>query len=193
MSKTNMQIKPVSEYSDPFSLLLSERIIFIGSEITTEVANSVITLLLLLEKQDPQKDISLYINSPGGSVTAGLAIYDTINFIECDVSTVCIGQAASMGAFLLASGTKGKRYALQNSEIMLHQVMGGFQGQATDIEIAAKRIARVKETMNKILSERTGQNAKTLSKDLERDFYMTPQQAIEYGIIDKVKRSRRET
>lgn len=193
MNKTNMQIKPVSEYSDPFSLLLSERIIFIGSEITTEVANSVITLLLLLEKQDPQKDISLYINSPGGSVTAGLAIYDTINFIECDVSTVCIGQAASMGAFLLASGTKGKRYALQNSEIMLHQVMGGFQGQATDIEIAAKRIARVKETMNKILSERTGQNAKTLSKDLERDFYMTPQQAIEYGIIDKVKRSRRET
>lgn len=193
MNKTNMQIKSVSEYSDPFSLLLSERIIFIGSEITTEVANSVITLLLLLEKQDPQKDISLYINSPGGSVTAGLAIYDTINFIECDVSTVCIGQAASMGAFLLASGTKGKRYALQNSEIMLHQVMGGFQGQATDIEIAAKRIARVKETMNKILSERTGQNAKTLSKDLERDFYMTPQQAIEYGIIDKVKRSRRET
>lgn len=193
MNKTNMQIKSVSDYSDPFSLLLSERIIFIGSEITTEVANSVITLLLLLEKQDPQKDISLYINSPGGSVTAGLAIYDTINFIECDVSTVCIGQAASMGAFLLASGTKGKRYALQNSEIMLHQVMGGFQGQATDIEIAAKRIARVKETMNKILSERTGKNAKTLSKDLERDFYMTPQQAIEYGIIDKVKRSRRET
>ena len=193
MNKTNMQIKLVSENFYPFSLLLSERIVFIGSEITTEVANSVITLLLLLEKQDPQKDISLYINSPGGSVTAGLAIYDTINFIECDVSTVCIGQAASMGAFLLASGTKGKRYALQNSEIMLHQVMGGFQGQATDIEIAAKRIARVKETMNKILSERTGQHAKTLSKDLERDFYMTPQQAIEYGIIDKVKRSRRET
>jgi ATP-dependent Clp protease, protease subunit len=192
MNETNVQIKPSVDYSDNYSMLLSERIIFIGSEITTEVANSVISLLLLLEKQDPKKDICIYINSPGGSVSAGLAIYDTINFIDCDVSTVCIGQAASMGAFLLAAGTKGKRFALENSEIMLHQVMGGFQGQATDIEIAAKRITRIKKTINQILSQKTGRNLEELSRDLERDFYMTPCEAIEYGIIDRVKRSRNE-
>lgn len=192
MKMSNMLSKPIVDISDQFSMLLSERIILIGSEITTEVANSVITLLLLLEKKDPKKDINIYINSPGGNVSAGLAIFDTINFIECDVSTVCIGQASSMGAFLLAAGTKGKRYALPNSEIMLHQVMGGFQGQATDIEIAAKRIIRTKETMNKILSERTGKSLDTINADLERDFYMTPVEAIEYGIIDHVKTSRRK-
>lgn len=192
MRNTYLKANTINEYKDNFSMLFAERIIFIGSEITAEIANSVITQMLILEKQNSEKDISIYINSPGGSVSAGLAIYDTINFVECDVSTVCIGQASSMGAFLLASGTKGKRYALPNSEIMLHQVMGGFQGQATDIEIAAKRIIRTKETMNKILSERTGKSLDVISMDLERDFYMTPVEAIEYGIIDHVKTSRRK-
>ncbi|HBK53313.1 MAG TPA: ATP-dependent Clp endopeptidase proteolytic subunit ClpP, partial [Syntrophomonas wolfei] len=169
---------------DIYSRLLKDRIIFLGSGIDDTVANLVIAQLLFLEAEDPDKDISLYINSPGGSITAGMAIYDTLQYIRPDVSTICVGLAASMGAFLLAAGKKGKRYALPNAEIMIHQPAGGTQGQATDIEIHARRIMNMKESLNKILAERTGQPLERIQKDTDRDYFMTAQEAKEYGIID---------
>lgn len=171
---------------DIYSRLLEDRIIFLTGEITDQVANIVVAQLIYLEGKDPNKDIYLYINSPGGSVSAGLAIFDTINYIKCDVSTICIGLAASMGAFLLASGTKGKRFALPNSEIMIHQPLGGARGQASDIEIQAKQIQKIKAKINRILSERTGQTLEKIERDTDRDFYMGAAEAVEYGIIDKV-------
>ena len=171
---------------DIFSRLLNDRIIFLTDEINDVTANLVVAQLLYLESADPDKDISLYINSPGGSVTAGMAIYDTMNYIKCDVSTICIGMAASMGAFLLSSGTKGKRCALPNSEIMIHQPLGGFQGQATDIKIHADRIIKIKQDLNRILSENTGKPLQIIEQDTERDNFMTADQAAEYGLIDKV-------
>lgn len=171
---------------DIYSRLLNERIVFLGEPIDDAVANTVVAQLLHLESVDPDKDISLYINSPGGSVSAGLAIYDTMQYIKCDVSTICLGMAASMGAFLLAAGTKGKRFALPNSEIMIHQPSGGAQGQATDISIHANHILRVKDKLNQILSERTGQPLDVVKRDTERDNFMTAQEALEYGLIDKV-------
>ena len=171
---------------DIYSRLLKDRIVFLGGEVTDEEANLVVAQLLFLEADDPDKDISLYINSPGGSVTAGMAIYDTMQYIKCDVSTICLGMAASMGAFLLAAGTKGKRFALPNSEIMIHQPSGGAQGQATDISIHANHILRVKDKLNQILSERTGQPLDVVKRDTERDNFMTAQEALEYGLIDKV-------
>ena len=171
---------------DIYSRLLKDRIIFLGSGIDDTVANLVIAQLLFLEAEDPDKDISLYINSPGGSITAGMAIYDTLQYIRPDVSTICVGLAASMGAFLLAAGKKGKRYALPNAEIMIHQPAGGTQGQATDIEIHARRIMNMKESLNKILAERTGQPLERILKDTDRDYFMTAQEAKEYGIIDEV-------
>lgn len=171
---------------DIYSRLLKDRIIFLGTGIDDQVANSIIAQLLFLESQDKTKEIKLYINSPGGSVTAGLAIYDTMNLIKCDVSTICVGMAASMGAFLLSSGTKGKRFALPNSEVMIHQVMGGTQGQATDIKIHAERILQMKDSLNKILAKNTGQTVKKVEADTERDNFMTAQQAKEYGLIDDV-------
>ena len=171
---------------DIYSRLLNERIVFLGEAIDDAVANTVVAQLLHLESVDPDKDISLYINSPGGSVSAGLAIYDTMQYIKCDVSTICLGMAASMGAFLLAAGTKGKRFALPNSEIMIHQPSGGAQGQATDISIHANHILRVKDKLNQILSERTGQPLDVVKRDTERDNFMTAQEALEYGLIDKV-------
>ncbi len=171
---------------DIYSRLLKDRIIFLGSGIDDTVANLVIAQLLFLEAEDPDKDISLYINSPGGSITAGMAIYDTLQYIRPDVSTICVGLAASMGAFLLAAGKKGKRYALPNAEIMIHQPAGGTQGQATDIEIHARRIMNMKESLNKILAERTGQPLERIQKDTDRDYFMTAQEAKEYGIIDEV-------
>jgi ATP-dependent Clp protease protease subunit len=171
---------------DIYSRLLKERIIFLGGPIDDVVANLVIAQLLFLDSEDPKKDIQLYINSPGGSVTAGLAIYDTMRFVKPDVSTVCVGMAASMGAFLLAGGTKGKRFSLQNSKILIHQVMGGAEGQATEIDIAAKEILRTREKLDKILSENTGQDLKKISADTERDYYMTSDEAKAYGIIDDV-------
>ena len=175
---------------DIYSRLLKDRIIILGSEINDYVANSIIAQMLFLEAEDPDKDIFLYINSPGGIVTSGLAIYDTMQFIKCDVSTICIGQAASMGAVLLAAGAKGKRYALPNSRIMLHQPMGGFSGQATEIEIHAKEIIRLKEILNEILSKHTGQPIKKIRKDTDRDFFMSAEEALEYGIIDKIFEKR---
>ncbi len=175
---------------DIYSRLLKDRIIILGSEINDYVANSIIAQMLFLEAEDPDKDIFLYINSPGGIVTSGLAIYDTMQFIKCDVSTICIGQAASMGAVLLAAGAKGKRYALPNSRIMLHQPMGGFSGQASEIEIHAKEIIRLKEILNEILSKHTGQPIKKIRKDTDRDFFMSAQEALEYGIIDKIFEKR---
>lgn len=175
---------------DIYSRLLEDRIIFLTGEINDAMANIVVAQLIYLEGKNPDKDISLYINSPGGSVSAGFAIYDTINYIKCDVSTICIGLAASMGAFLLASGTKGKRYALPNSEIMIHQPLGGAQGQASDIEIQANHIKRIKEKINKILSEKTNQPLEKVEKDTDRDFYMSAQEAQNYGIIDKVFEKR---
>lgn len=177
---------------DIYSRLLNDRIVFLADEINDVTASLVVAQLLFLEAQDPDKDISLYINSPGGSVTAGMAIYDTMNFIKCDVSTICIGMAASMGAFLLSSGTKGKRLALPNSEIMIHQPLGGMQGQATDIKIHADRIIRIKETLNKILSERTGKPIEQIQQDTERDNFMSADEAAAYGLIDKVIVSGRE-
>lgn len=177
---------------DIYSRLLEDRIIFLTGEITDETANIVVAQLIYLESKDPEKDIYLYINSPGGSVSAGLAIYDTINYIRCDVVTTCIGRAASMGAFLLSSGTKGKRFALANSEIMIHQPLGGAQGQAVDIEIQAKHILDIKKKLNKILSEQTGQTLETIEKDTDRDNYMTPDQALEYGLIDKIFTKRED-
>ena len=171
---------------DIFSRLLNDRIIMLNEEVNSTTASLVVAQLLYLEGQDPNKDISLYINSPGGSVTDGLAIYDTMQYIKCDVSTICMGMAASMGAFLLAAGTKGKRYALPNSDIMIHQPSGGARGQATDIEIHTKHILHTKQKLNEILSKNTGQPIDVIAKDTERDNFMTAQQALEYGLIDKV-------
>ncbi len=172
---------------DIFSRLLNDRIVFLADQVNDTTASLVVAQLLFLEAQDPDKDISLYINSPGGSITAGMAIYDTMNYIRCDVSTICVGMAASMGAFLLAAGAKGKRLALPNSEIMIHQpLMGGLQGQATDIKIHSDHLMRTKEKLNRILSEVTGQPLETIMADTERDNFKTAQQALEYGLIDKV-------
>ncbi|WP_077619449.1 ATP-dependent Clp endopeptidase proteolytic subunit ClpP [Bacillus sinesaloumensis] len=171
---------------DIYSRLLKDRIIMLGSAIDDNVANSIVSQLLFLAAEDPEKDISLYINSPGGSITAGMAIYDTMQFIKPKVSTICIGMAASMGAFLLAAGEKGKRFALPNSEVMIHQPLGGAQGQATEIEIAAKRILFLREKLNGILAERTGQPIEIIEKDTDRDNFMTAEKAMEYGLIDKV-------
>ena len=171
---------------DIFSRLLNDRIIMLNDEVNNTTASLVVAQLLYLEGQDPDKDISLYINSPGGVITAVMAIYDTMQYIKCDVSTICMGMAASMGAFLLAAGAKGKRYALPNAEIMIHQPSGGAQGQATDIQIQAERILQMKKSLNTILAERTGQPYEVICKDTERDNFMTAQQAMEYGLIDKV-------
>lgn len=171
---------------DIYSRLLKDRIIFLGTEIDDNVANAIVAQLLFLEAEDPEKDIIMYINSPGGVVTAGMAIYDTMNYIKPDVQTVCIGQAASMGALLLSAGAKGKRFALEHSRIMIHQPLGGAQGQATDIEIHAKRILKIKETLNEILSERTGQPLEKIKMDTERDNFMSALEAKEYGLIDEV-------
>ena len=171
---------------DIFSRLLRERIIFLGTEIDDDVANSIIAQLLLLDSENPEKDIMMYINSPGGVITAGMAIYDTMNLIKADVATICLGQAASMGAFLLSSGKKGKRMALPSARIMIHQPLGGAQGQATDIEIEAKEILRMKDMLNGILAENSGQTIAKVKKDTERDNYLSAQQAMEYGLIDKV-------
>lgn len=175
---------------DIYSRLLKERIIFLGEEVNDATAGLVVSQLLFLESEDPDKDINLYINSPGGSVTAGMAIYDTMQYVKCDVSTMCMGMAASMGAFLLSGGTKGKRLALPNAEIMIHQPSGGAQGQATEIEIAAEHILRTKKKLNTILSENTGQPYETIVKDTERDNWLTAQEALEYGLIDKVMEKR---
>ena len=171
---------------DIYSRLLNDRIIFLSDEVNDTTASLVVAQLLFLEAQDPDKDISLYINSPGGSITAGMAIYDTMNYIKCDVSTICVGMAASMGAFLLSAGAKGKRYALPNSEIMIHQPLGGMQGQATDIKIHADRIIKIREKLNTILSEVTGQPMDKIERDTERDNFMSADEAMAYGLIDKV-------
>jgi len=176
---------------DIYSRLLKERIIFLGDEINDVTANLVVAQLLFLEAEDTDKDIQLYINSPGGSITAGFAIYDTMQYIKPDVSTICIGMAASMGAFLLAAGAKGKRFALPNADIMIHQPLGGAQGQAEDIRIHAERIIKTRDRLNRILSERTGQPLEKISRDTDRDFFMTAQEAKEYGIIDEVIKSRK--
>lgn len=175
---------------DIYSRLLKDRIVMLHDEVTDQTASLIISQLLFLESQDPSKDICMYINSPGGSVSAGLAIYDTMNYIKCDVSTVCMGMAASMGAFLLSSGAKGKRIALPNAEIMIHQPLGGAKGQATEIEIAAKHILRTKQTLNKILSENTGQPMDVIAKDTDRDNYMSASEAVNYGLIDKIVNHR---
>ena len=171
---------------DIYSRLLKDRIIFLGTEIDDNVANAIVAQLLFLESEDPEKDIIMYINSPGGVVTAGMAIYDTMNYIKPDVQTVCIGQAASMGALLLSAGAKGKRFALENSRIMIHQPLGGAKGQATDIEIQAKEIVRIKKNLSEILSKATGKDIDQIMKDTERDNYMSAQEAVEYGLIDQV-------
>ena len=171
---------------DIYSRLLNDRIIFLADEVNDTTASLVVAQMLYLEAQDPDKDVYFYINSPGGSITAGMAIYDTMNYIKCDVSTICIGMAASMGAFLLSSGAKGKRFALPNAEIMIHQPLGGMQGQATDIKIHADRILKIKDKLNKLLSEQTGKPLKTIEKDTERDNFMSATEACEYGLIDKV-------
>ena len=171
---------------DIFSRLLKDRIIFLGEEVNDVTASLVVAQILFLESEDPTKDINLYINSPGGSVVAGMAIYDTMQYVKCDVSTICMGMAASMGAFLLAGGTKGKRYALPNAEIMIHQPSGGAQGQATEIKIVAEQILKTKEKLNKILAENTNQPIEVIERDTERDNYMSAEEALAYGIIDKV-------
>ena len=171
---------------DIYSRLLNDRIIVLSDEVNDATASLVVAQLLFLESQDPEKDISLYINSPGGSVSAGMAIYDTMQYIKCDVSTICMGMAASMGAFLLSSGAKGKRYALPNSLVMIHQPLGGAKGQATDIEIVAKQILKTKENLNRILAENTGKPIEQIYADTERDNYMSAQEALEYGLVDKV-------
>ena len=171
---------------DIFSRLLRERIIFLGTAIDDMVSNLIVAQMLLLDSENPEKDIMLYINSPGGSVTAGLAIYDTMQHIRADVQTICLGQAASIGAFLLCSGTKGKRMALPHSRVLIHQPLGGAQGQATDIEIQAQEILRIKKKLNEIMASNTGQSIKKIEKDTDRDYIMTPQEALEYGMIDKV-------
>ncbi len=171
---------------DIYSRLLNDRIIFLSDEVNDVTASLVVAQLLYLEAQDPDKDVYLYINSPGGSITSGMAIYDTMNYIKCDVSTICIGMAASMGAFLLSSGAKGKRFALPNAEVMIHQPLGGMQGQATDIKIHADRILAIKAKLNSILAEQTGKPLDVIEKDTERDNFMTAEQACEYGLVDKV-------
>lgn len=176
---------------DIYSRLLKDRIIFLGGPINDDVANLFIAQLLFLESEDPDKEIYIYINSPGGSITAGMAIYDTIQYIKCEVVTICVGMAASMGAFLLASGTKGKRYALTNAEIMIHQPLGGAQGQATDVEIQARRILKMKADLNRILAERTGKTVEEVERDTDRDNFMTAQEAKDYGLIDDVMKNRK--
>ena len=171
---------------DIYSRLLNDRIIFLSDEVNDVTASLVVAQLLYLEAQDPDKDIYLYINSPGGSISSGMAIYDTMNYIKCDVSTICVGMAASMGAFLLSSGAKGKRFALPNSEVMIHQPLGGMQGQASDIKIHADHILRIRSKLNKLLSEQTGQSLQTIERDTERDNYMTAEEAQQYGLVDKV-------
>jgi len=178
---------------DIYSRLLKERIIFLGTPVTDEIASLIIAQMLFLEAEDPDKDITFYVNSPGGVVTAGLAIYDTMRYVRCDIVTLCMGQAASMGALLLAAGTPGKRYALPNSRILIHQPMGGFQGQATDIDIHAQEILRMRSDLNKILAQHTGQNIRKIKKDTERDYFMSAEEAKKYGIIDKVLEKRAET
>ncbi len=175
---------------DIYSRLLKERIIFLGEEVNDTTASLVVAQLLFLESEDPGKDIHLYINSPGGSVTAGMAIYDTMNYIKCDVSTLCMGMAASMGAFLLSGGTKGKRFALPNSEIMIHQPSGGAKGQATEIQIVAENILKIKKRLNEILAANTGKPLEVIERDTERDNYMTAEEALEYGLIDHVVENR---
>lgn len=175
---------------DLYSRLLEDRIIFLSGEIDDAVANTVVAQLIYLEGKDPAKDISLYINSPGGSVTSGMAIYDTMNYIKCDVSTICIGMAASMAAFLLSSGTKGKRFALKNSEVMIHQPLGGAQGQASDIRIQAEHILRIKAKMNRILAANTGRSVEQIERDTDRDNYLTADEALSYGLIDRVYEKR---
>ncbi|MCM1194510.1 MAG: ATP-dependent Clp endopeptidase proteolytic subunit ClpP [Corallococcus sp.] len=176
---------------DIYSRLLEDRVIFLSGQITNELANLVVAQLIYLESKDPTKDISLYINSPGGEVTAGMAIYDTMNYIRCDVSTICIGMAASMGAFLLSSGTKGKRYALPNSEIMIHQVLGGSQGQASDVEIQTRQLLKIKQKLNKLLADNVGKPVEEVEKDTDRDNYLTAEEAKNYGIVDQVFYSRK--
>ena len=176
---------------DIYSRLLKERIIFLGTAVNDDVANLIIAQLLFLEADDPDKDITFYINSPGGVVTAGLAIYDTMNYVKCDIATLCMGQAASMGAVLLAAGANGKRYALPNARILIHQPMGGYQGQATDIEIHANEIIRMRKDLNKILAHHTGQKVTRLQRDTERDFFMSADEAKKYGLIDKVLARRK--
>ncbi len=171
---------------DIFSRLLKDRIVFLGTQVTDEISNLVIAQMLFLESEDPEKDIHFYINSPGGSVSAGLAIYDTMQYIRPPVSTLCLGQAASMGALLLAAGEKGKRFALPYARIMIHQPLGGAQGQATDIDIQAREILRVREQLNNVIAKHTGQSLKRIERDTDRDFYMTSKQAVEYGIVDEV-------
>jgi len=177
---------------DIYSRLLKDRIVFLGSVVTDDVANLIAAQLLFLESEDPERDIFFYINSPGGSVTAGLAIYDTMQYVKPQVSTVCVGQAASMGALLLAAGSKGKRFALPHSRIMIHQPLGGFQGQATDVDIQAREILRMREELNNILVRHTGQSLKRIEKDTDRDFFMTGKQAQEYGLVDEVIAARPE-
>jgi len=178
---------------DIYSRLLKERIIFLGTPVTDEIASLIIAQMLFLEAEDPDKDITFYVNSPGGVVTAGLAIYDTMRYVRCDIATLCMGQAASMGALLLAAGTQGKRYALPNSRILIHQPMGGFHGQATDIDIHAQEILRMRNDLNKILAFHTGQNIRKIKKDTERDYFMSAEEAKKYGIIDKVLEKRAKT
>ncbi|GAB4521499.1 MAG: ATP-dependent Clp endopeptidase proteolytic subunit ClpP [Haliangiales bacterium] len=193
ISTTNFLIPTVIEQThrgergwDIFSRLLKDRIIFLGTPINDEIANVVIAQLLFLESEEPEKDIMLYVNSPGGHVTAGLAIYDTMQYVRCDVATICMGQAASMGAFLLGAGTKGKRYSLPHARIMIHQPLGGFQGQATDIDIHAREILKTRDTLNEIWASHTGQPLERIKEDTERDYFMSAAQAAEYGIIDEV-------
>ncbi len=177
---------------DIYSRLLKERIIFLGDQVNDATAELIVAQMLFLEGEDPEKDIQFYINSPGGSISAGMSIYDTMNFIKCDVSTICVGMAASMGAFLLAGGTKGKRYSLPNSEILIHQPLGGTEGQASDIAIQAAHMARIKEKMNRILAENTGNSYEQLVRDTDRDYWMTPEEALEYGLIDRIYTTRKE-
>lgn len=177
---------------DIYSRLLKERIIFLGSAVNDDIASLVIAQLLFLEADDPDKDITFYINSPGGSVTAGMAIYDTMQYVRCDVATLCMGQAASMGALLLAAGSTGKRFSLPNARVMIHQPMGGFQGQATDVDIHAREILRMKADLNKILAAHTGRTVKKIQADTERDFFMNAREALKYGIVDQVLTSREE-
>ncbi len=178
---------------DIYSRLLKERIIFLGTGVSDEVANVIIAQMLFLEADDPDKDITFYINSPGGSVTAGLAIYDTMRYVKSDISTLCLGQAASMGALLLAAGSEGKRYALPNSRILIHQPMGGYQGQASDIDIHAREILRMRQDLNRILASHTGQTLKKIQKDTERDYFMSAEESKAYGIVDKVLYERTKT
>ena len=178
---------------DIYSRLLKDRIIFLGEEVTDVTASLIVAQLLFLESEDPDKDIYLYINSPGGSVSAGMAIYDTMNYIKADVSTICIGLAASMGAFLLSSGAKGKRIALPNAEIMIHQPLGGFKGQATDIDIHAKQILKIKDTLNSILAKNTNQPIEKIKSDVERDYFLDAEEAVAYGLVDKVMTKKEKT